>query len=93
MVMCGQALEPAALPTVWAHEPVPPRPRDSGDARPCGAASWPLVSGCRASAQPRSLPRPLLPAPFSTPSLDTSHRSSLLLRCPLREAFLPAQSK
>lgn len=43
MVMCGEAVEPPALPKVWTLQPVLPWVQDSGIARP-------LVSGCRASA-------------------------------------------
>ena len=43
MVMCGEAVEPPALPKFWTLDPVLPRLQDSGISRP-------LVSGCRASA-------------------------------------------
>lgn len=76
MVMCGEAVEPPALPKVWTLEPVLPRLQDSGIAQPLSQAAGLL-----------------LPAPFSTSSLDTSHRSFLLLRCPVRETFFPAQIK
>lgn len=90
MVMCGQASEPLAPPTVWAREWGLLGAQDSGDClAPWGSL---LAAGLRLWG--------LCSAQFPPPALcyqccflrGPSHRSCSLLRGPLREAFLPAQT-
>lgn len=83
MVMCGEAVEPPALPKVWTLEPVLSRLQDSGIARP-------LVSGCRASA---ACPLFYFIAGHITQVFLAAQvsREGSLLSCPNQVSFIPGR--